>query len=88
MPATGDRFSFAARLKAVLWVVLRATGIFAAGVWTNRRVSWYSPVSLVFAAGSSDNPEKNGRLLRYEGLHYVRNPETGHGTIVDLTFHW
>jgi hypothetical protein len=24
MPATGGRFSFAARLKAVLWVVLRA----------------------------------------------------------------
>ncbi|GAB4431134.1 MAG: hypothetical protein OHK0011_13970 [Turneriella sp.] len=32
--------------------------------------------------------KNNGRLLRYEGLHYVRNPETGHGTIVDLVFSW
>ncbi|HNL09620.1 MAG TPA: hypothetical protein PKM44_03850 [Turneriella sp.] len=32
--------------------------------------------------------KKNGRLLRYEGLHYVRNPENGHGTIVDLVFSW
>ncbi|MFZ5629571.1 MAG: hypothetical protein ACOY5B_10615 [Spirochaetota bacterium] len=32
--------------------------------------------------------KKTGRLLRYEGLHYVRNPESGHGTIVDLVFSW
>jgi hypothetical protein len=41
-----------------------------------------------FRSRFSDDPEKNSRLLRYEGLHYVHNPETGHGTIVDLTFHW
>lgn len=32
--------------------------------------------------------KNNGRLLRYEGLHYVRNPETGHGAIVDQVFSW
>lgn len=32
--------------------------------------------------------KKTGRLLRYEGLHYLRNPETGQGTVVDLVFSW
>ena len=32
--------------------------------------------------------KKSGRMLRYEGLHYIRDPQTGHGSIVDLTFGW
>lgn len=28
------------------------------------------------------------RLLRYQGLHYIRDPRTGGGSIVDLTFSW
>lgn len=31
---------------------------------------------------------KSGRLLRYEGLHYIRDPRSGHGSIVDLSFTW
>ncbi len=32
--------------------------------------------------------KKTGRMLRYEGLHYIRDPRSGHGSIVDLTFSW
>jgi hypothetical protein len=32
--------------------------------------------------------KKTGRMLRYEGLHYVRDPRSGHGSIVDVTFSW
>ncbi len=32
--------------------------------------------------------KKTGRMLRYEGLHYIRDPRTGHGSIVDLSFSW
>lgn len=28
------------------------------------------------------------RLLRYQGLHYIRDPRTGGGSIIDLTFSW
>lgn len=43
---------------------------------------WFSePVFLTIV-------KKGNRLVRYQGLHYVRDPETGHGSIVDLTFSW
>lgn len=32
--------------------------------------------------------KKTGRMLRYEGLHYIRDPRSGHGSIVDVTFSW
>lgn len=28
------------------------------------------------------------RLVRYQGLHYLRDPRTGGGSVVDLTFSW
>jgi hypothetical protein len=31
---------------------------------------------------------RDKKLLRYQGLHYIRNPQTGGGSIVDLTFNW
>ncbi len=43
---------------------------------------WFSdPVFLTFHA-------KTHRLLRYQGLHYIRDPRSGGGSIVDLTFEW
>lgn len=43
---------------------------------------WFSdPVYLTFLL-------KNKRLVRYQGLHYIRDPRTGGGSIVDLTFSW
>jgi len=43
---------------------------------------WFSdPVYLTFLV-------KSKRLVRYQGLHYVRDPRTGGGSIVDLTFVW
>ncbi len=43
---------------------------------------WFSdPVRLTIS-------KKSGRMLRYEGLHYIRDPQTGHGSIVDLSFAW
>ncbi len=43
---------------------------------------WFSdPVFLTFHA-------KTRRLLRYQGLHYIRDPRSGGGSIVDLTFEW
>lgn len=43
---------------------------------------WFSdPVYLTFL-------QKNKKLVRYQGLHYIRDPRTGGGSIVDLTFSW
>jgi|GEM_PF-3040813 len=43
---------------------------------------WFSdPVFLTFHV-------KTHRLLRYQGLHYIRDPRSGGGSIVDLTFEW
>lgn len=43
---------------------------------------WFSePVYLTFSL-------KNKRLMRYQGLHYVRDPRTGGGSVVDLQFEW
>lgn len=43
---------------------------------------WFSdPVFLTFHA-------KTHRLLRYQGLHYIRDPRSGGGSIVDLSFEW
>lgn len=43
---------------------------------------WFSePVYLTFLL-------KTRKLVRYQGLHYIRDPRTGGGSIVDLTFSW
>jgi len=31
---------------------------------------------------------RDKKLIRYQGLHYLRDPRTGGGSIVDLTFSW
>lgn len=73
------------RLRATLESTLRYRGKEALRIRLqpdNFVYRWFSePVRVTLQ-------KKTGRMLRYEGLHYIRDPRSGHGSIVDLTFNW